>query len=275
MNPKISLIICTYNRRDLVPRAIESALAQEGVDLEVIVVDDCSDDGTVGYLQERYGSQIKVARTNVNSGVSTATNVGYQQSTGEYIALLGDDDYWEDPRKLAKQLKVMKENPRIGVSGTWWVELREGGERVEKTPLSPRSRYFLKERMLAGGGIVAGSTALITKRAWDAVGGMDEKHVRGTDSDIFRRILIKGFDVRVLPYITTIGDVSHGHRMTNSDEIYSLTKHRHSQLRSLAKHAFFWPLYPRAFLVRIMRILKLSSLIFFIKTGWRRPRTKR
>lgn len=256
MNSKISVIICTYNRRDLVPRAIENALAQEDVSLEVIVVDDCSDDGTVGYLQERYGSQIKVASTNINSGVSTATNVGFQQSTGEYIALLGDDDYWEDSHKLAKQLQVMKNNPRIGVIGTWWVELREGGERVKKTPMPPKSRYFLKEQMLAGGGVVCGSTPLICRQAWDAVGGMDETQPKGTDSDLFRRIALSGYDINLLHEVTTVVDVSHNlPRMTPLSDKINLVRSIKGHINVLRKSNVIFLVYPRALFVRLKRLM--------------------
>lgn len=253
------MIICSYNRKKLVPRAIDSALAQEGVDLEVIVVDDCSDDGTFEYLRERYGSRVKVARTKVNSGVSTATNIGYQESAGQYIALLGDDDYWEDPRKLEKQLMVMEDNPRIGVSGTWWIELREGGERVEKTPTLSKSRYFLKERMLAGGGVVCGSTPLITRQAWDAVGGMDEKQLKGTDSDLFRRVALSGFDVNVLRDITTVVDVSHGlARMTPVQTRERVKKALNSHWHITKKYYRSYLCHPRALAVRLRSMIKLA-----------------
>lgn len=256
------------------PRAIESALAQEGVDLEVIVVDDCSDDGTVEYLQERYGSDIKVASTNVNSGVSTATNIGYQQSTGEHISLLGDDDYWQDPCKLTKQLRVIKDNPRIGVVGTWWVELREGGERVEKTPVPPKSQYFLKERMLAFGGVVCGSTPLICRQAWDAVGGMDEKHVKGTDSDLFRRIILSGYEVSVLHEITTVVDVSHGMpRMTPSKNLDSSRRHLQSHLRVLFTHFSVYFLYPRAMFIRLSLVFR--AVVSLLSAKWHKSKYKK
>lgn len=268
MNPKVSVIICTYNRKNLAPRAVNSALAQENIDLEVIAVDDCSNDGTFECLQESYGSRIKVVSTKVNSGVATASNVGFQYSTGAYIALLGDDDYWEDSQKLAKQLQMMKDNPRIGVSGTWWVELQEGGARIEKTPMLPKSRYFFVERMLARGGVICGSTSLIAWQAWKAVGGMDEKQLKGTDSDLFRRITLSGYDCRILHEITTVVDVSHNYsRMTPSQDRAQIVRAISANKEVLKKHFVCYLKYPRALLIRIrsmgtlfLRLLSLGRL---------------
>lgn len=259
MGIQVSLIICTYNRKGLVVRAIESAFAQDAVNCEVIVVDDCSSDGTFEYIQKQYGDKIKLVSTDQNSGVATATNVGYSHSSGKYIALLGDDDYWEDPRKLAKQLLVMEDNRRIGVSGTWWVELREGGERVEKTLMPPKSRYFLKERMLAGGGVVCGSTPLITRQAWDAVGGMDEKQLKGTDSDLFRRIAFAGYDVNVLNEVTTVVDLSHGApRMTPLSDKKNIGRSIKGNINVLRKNNVIFFVYPRALFVRVKRLMNCS-----------------
>lgn len=266
MNPKVSLIICTHNRKNLAPRAIDSALAQVDIALEVIVVDDCSNDGTFEYLQESYGSRIKVVSTKVNSGVSTATNVGYQHSAGAYIALLGDDDYWGDSRKLAKQFQLMKDNPRIGVSGTWWVELRKSGERVKKKPVLPKSRYFLIERMLAAGGVICGSTPLITRQAWDTVGGMDEKQPKGTDSDLFRRIALSGYEIRLLHELTTVVDASHEYRrMTPRSDKRSLIKSMKGNIRILKKNNVTFFFYPRAFLVRVKRLIICFLKFIFLR----------
>lgn len=264
MHRLVSVIICTYNRKELVPRAIESALAQEEVDIEITVVDDCSTDGTYEYLQNRYGDRIKVAKTETNSGVSTATNLGYRHSSGKYIALLGDDDYWEDPLKIAKQLKVMENEPHVGVTGTWWIELQGGERRVRKTPVRPKSRYFLKERMLMGGGVVCGSTPLITREAWESVGGMDYKQKKGTDSDLFRRITLAGYDVNILHEVTTVVDVGHAlERMTPVTDINSKRRHLHGHLQVLSKHFFVYLIYPRSLVRRLRSVLRaLFSLSY-------------
>ena len=253
-------------------RAIKSALGQRYVSVEVIVVDDCSSDGTNEYLINTFGSAITLVRTQHNSGVAAATNLGYGKCSSDYIALLGDDDYWQDPKKLIKQVQVMEQNPQVGVTGTWWVELHDGGERLEKKPTVPKSRYRLRERVLASGGLICGSTPLIAKRAWRTAGGMDEQLPRGTDSDLFRRIVIGGFQARVLDDITTVVDISHGSmRMTYAGGIQALARHRESQLRIIHKYAFLWAMYPRAFAFRATLVVKQSLRMLYLisRQPWR------
>ena len=86
-NPKVSVVIPTYNRAGTVPRAIESVLAQTFTDLEVIVVDDGSSDDTGKVLGERFGERIRYF-AQVNQGASIARNRGIEEARGEWIAFL-------------------------------------------------------------------------------------------------------------------------------------------------------------------------------------------
>ena len=107
MNPKVSVIIPTYDRAGKVQNAIESVLGQTFTDLEVIVVDDGSSDGTGKILQETYGDRIRYfAQT--NQGVSAARNKGLAEARGEWIALLDSDDFWEK-EKLEWQFKALEQ----------------------------------------------------------------------------------------------------------------------------------------------------------------------
>src|SRR5262245_53087323 len=87
--PRISVIIPTHNRPQLLPRAVESAFAA-GTDVEVVVVDDASTDETAAVCKTLDG--IKYVRVESNQGVAGARNVGLLSSTADYIALLDDDD---------------------------------------------------------------------------------------------------------------------------------------------------------------------------------------
>ena len=222
--PLISVIICTRNRRELVVRAIESVLAQQCVNVEVIVVDDCSDDGTSDALLEQYGERISVIRLHENKGVAYATNRGFGRSKGEFLALLGDDDYWTDTEKLQKQLAMFEVGgARLGVVGTWWTDIAGANETYAREPEEPEN---WASKLLQGGGVICGSTPLISRVAWEAAGGLDERMPRGTDSDLFRRIILVGYSGRILREHTTVVDTSHGlSRMTTGRGIAEARRH--------------------------------------------------
>ncbi|MGB7730546.1 MAG: glycosyltransferase family A protein, partial [Candidatus Acidiferrum sp.] len=113
MNPKVSVIIPTYERAEKVQRAIESVLGQTVTDFEVIVVDDGSSDGTGNVLAEKFGDRIRYyAQT--NQGVSVTRNRGVQEARGEWVAFLDSDDLWEKD-KLESQLDALERiTPQCG-----------------------------------------------------------------------------------------------------------------------------------------------------------------
>jgi glycosyltransferase involved in cell wall biosynthesis len=110
---EVSVIIPTYNRRDLLPRAIDSVLAQTHRVDEIIVVDDGSTDGTADMLQARYGERVKHVWQS-NAGVSAARNHGLRLARGRYLALLDSDDEWL-PEKTALQMAFLESRPDFGM----------------------------------------------------------------------------------------------------------------------------------------------------------------
>lgn len=104
--PSVSVVISTYNRVQLLPRAIESA-QHAGSDLEVIVVDDCSTDETPKLCARL--ENIRYVRLESNGGLANGRNVGIAESASEFIAFLDDDDL-RLPGSLDKQLRVLHEN---------------------------------------------------------------------------------------------------------------------------------------------------------------------
>lgn len=106
---KVSVIIPTYNREKTLLRAINSVLNQTHKDIELIIVDDNSNDGTERLINNIKDCRIKYIKHNRNLGGSAARNTGILSATGEYIAFQDSDDEWL-PNKLSEQLACLKTN---------------------------------------------------------------------------------------------------------------------------------------------------------------------
>ena len=103
----ISVVLPTYNRAQLLPRAIRSVLSQTTRDLELIVVDDCSTDGTETVVRALKDDRVRYMRSPGNLGPAGARNLGIRAAAGAYIAFQDSDDAWR-PEKLEKQLSALK-----------------------------------------------------------------------------------------------------------------------------------------------------------------------
>lgn len=113
MKPKISVVIATYYRNDLVQDAIESVLDQEYEPVELIVVDD-SGEGHAEPVLQQYEGDLQAIIRDENGGWGRAYTAGIETATGEYIHLLDDDDYFLDG-KLTQSLRAIENNPDAGV----------------------------------------------------------------------------------------------------------------------------------------------------------------
>ena len=116
---KISVAVITYNQEDTISQALDSILMQKGdFDLEVVVGEDCSTDGTWDICQsyaERYPNVVRLLPKTHNQGIMTNFARVVKSCTGDYVAILAGDDYWCDEQKLWKQLCYMQDHPEFGV----------------------------------------------------------------------------------------------------------------------------------------------------------------
>jgi glycosyltransferase involved in cell wall biosynthesis len=108
------VVVPTYNRAGLVERAVRSVLAQTVEELEVLVVDDASTDGTGRVVEALADARIRYVRHPEKRGGARARNTGIDLATGDYVAFLDSDDEWL-PRKIEAQLDVFAEaGERVG-----------------------------------------------------------------------------------------------------------------------------------------------------------------
>lgn len=108
-HPLVSVIIPAYNRINTLPASVNSVLTQTYDHLELIIVDDGSDDGTDAYVKELTDSRVKYIKSNENNGPSAARNLGVKLAQGEYVAFHDSDDEWL-PDKLEKQMRLFQDS---------------------------------------------------------------------------------------------------------------------------------------------------------------------
>ena len=222
--PLVSVLIGTYNRDNLIYRCLDSILAQNYENIEIIIINDCSTDNTVEVLSEyvhKYPKKIQFFNNKENKGIAYNSNLAYSKSKGKYLALVGDDDEWFDKDKIRKQIEAFNQNRNLGIVSTFWNDVKNSKILKEHKPVVEEN-YLCQ--ILKGNGVYCGSTVLISKKAWDAVNGFDERVPRGTDSDLFRSIIAKKFKTQILEFISTNVYIDDHPRMTPTKSTKSLKK---------------------------------------------------
>lgn len=111
MNDLVSIIMPSYNCGKYVEETIRSVQAQTYANWEIIFVDDCSNDGSIGKVLDikRVEPRIHVFQNSTNNGAAVSRNTALRNAKGRWIAFLDSDDLWE-PTKLEKQVRFMEEN---------------------------------------------------------------------------------------------------------------------------------------------------------------------
>jgi glycosyltransferase involved in cell wall biosynthesis len=187
-SPLVSVVIPTHNRSGLLTLTLRSALRQHGVDLEVIVIDDGSTDDTAAAVARIGDPRVRYVRHATALGVSTARNHGIEESRGDWIAFLDDDDLWA-PDKLASQLEA------AGSSATWVytgdVEMDARQRVIAGSPPPPPSvvvRRLPRASLVPGGcsGVIA------TRKSVTSAGSFDPAFVSLADWDLWIRLARTG-----------------------------------------------------------------------------------
>jgi glycosyltransferase involved in cell wall biosynthesis len=126
----VSIVIPTYNRREYIAAALDSALSQTYPNLEAIVVDDGSTDDTKSEVARYTDPRVKYFFKK-NEGVAVARNFALGRATGEFIAFLDSDDIWL-PWKLEAQMELFRRHPEVGLVWTDMSTFEKPGELLER-----------------------------------------------------------------------------------------------------------------------------------------------
>lgn len=143
MSELVSIITPSYKTAKFIKETIESVIAQTYQNWEMIIVDDCSKDGTKEIIESYNDERIKYYENEVNSGAAVSRNKALAIAKGKWIAFLDSDDLWE-PQKLEKQIEFMKSNKYI-FSYTKYVQIDEDSNLIGKEVFGPKK--ISKRRM--------------------------------------------------------------------------------------------------------------------------------
>ena len=199
---RVSVIIPTYNRADLLPTAISSVLAQTYTDWELIVVDDASTDNTMEVIKEweAKDSRIRSISLNINSGgPAHPKNVGVESARGEFIAFLDHDDEWL-PEKLKKQVAVFASSPRIGLVTCEAYVVDDTGEIRGREIIPEIPKEGIIPAVLRKSFMFSNSSLVIPRVVIDHLGPRDESPNIGNaeDREYELRIASAGYEFGVV-----------------------------------------------------------------------------
>jgi glycosyltransferase involved in cell wall biosynthesis len=244
ISPLVSVIIPAYNAENFIEITLKSVLNQTYENIEVLVIDDGSQDRTAEIVT-RFKQQDEriILLQQLNAGVAAARNLGIAKSKGEYIAPIDADDIWY-PQKLEKQIKCLESADKfVGLVYCWSLEIDENDVIIGEYELSFYQTIYITEgsvypALVYRNFICNASVPLIRRECFDKIGGYNSefraKNGQGCeDWDIYLRIA-EHYEFRVVPeflvgYRQVTGSMSRSYMvMANGYEMMmaeSQTKH--------------------------------------------------
>ena len=184
-DPRISVVIPTYNSRHFVGRAITSSLGQTLPPAEIIVIDDGSTDGTREFIQKEFGDRV-VYLYQDNQGEGAARNAGIQASSGEWLSFLDADDWWV-PEKLELQMAQIEKYPTASMVACGASYCSLDGEEMSQIHLpKPFTARTIREGLKLHS--IFPVSTLVRREVFDRVGGFAEGLPLGADREMWARV---------------------------------------------------------------------------------------
>lgn len=198
--PIFSVIIPTFNRGKVIRRSIDSVLKQTFTDIELIVIDDGSNDNTESVVKDFHDSRLHYLKNEKNEGANHARNMGIRVARGKYFSFLDSDDEWL-PNKLLRVYEKFLSDEEIGCVYDRAGILDNQGKIV---PIHEDilEGYIYKEA-LTKGYITSMSFLSVKRECFDVLGGFDESFTHCQDDEICLR-LASAFKFGLIPEVLGI-----------------------------------------------------------------------
>lgn len=193
-SPSVSVVLPVRDGERFLRDAIESVLTQTLSDLELIVVDDGSEDGTSRVLAGVADPRLRLLSRS-REGLVPALRAGIAEARADYVARMDADDVSE-PERLRRQIEVLERRPRVGMVATWTIVIDGHGRELRREVL-PAEHVDLARRLLLRNPFQHGSV-LLRRDALAAAGGYRADYGANEDYDLWRR-LARSWELACVP----------------------------------------------------------------------------
>lgn len=198
MTPRLSVVLPVYAGRAHVEQAVASVLEQTFGDFELLVLDDCSPDESAAIASASGDPRIRVVRNERNLGQVATLNRGLREARGKYVARLDQDDLCL-PTRFEREVEILDNEPSVAVVGTWVDVVDEHGRRIDALRTRMDDRATTLQLILENRLPLAHPSVMFRLAPVLDAGGYDEAIRYCEDMDLWRRLVLAGHELRVVP----------------------------------------------------------------------------
>ncbi len=241
---KVSVVIPCHNREESVERAVRSVLGQTISEIEVIAVDDASEDATLTALHWIDDPRLTILPLKQRSGAAAARNHGAKHATAPWLAFQDSDDFWH-PEKLEAQLETAENSSAI--ANFCRMDVYQGNRLISHVPAAEMNLSGDLSKAILRDSFISTQTVLIRTEKFHAIGGMDPDLRALDDWDM----MIKLAQLGPIDFVDRVLVDQH---MSENSMTHDRVKQLEAQIRILRTHDALLSRYPRIKAVHLNRI---------------------
>lgn len=246
-NPLVSVIIPTHDRKEYVVKAINSVLSQTYKNIEIIIIDDCSTDGTHQVISDlcKQNNRIFLIKNSVNLGPAESANRGIDCSRGKYIAILDDDDVWCEAKKLQKQVSFLETHVGHVLVGGGVIRVSKEGKELSRYLPIEHDNDIRKAILIDN--VFAHSTVLFTRESWKQAQGYQKDLQYFADWDLWLKLGKLGSFYNFQEFFCYYLDQQHGKNRNSHD--YKIRRRLLANIGLRKKYKQYYPGYAKSILL--------------------------
>jgi hypothetical protein len=196
-SPRVTVLLTVHNGASYIEASLQSLLAQTFEDVELLVVDDASLDGTAELVERLGDPRVRLHRNDRNLGIPASANVGLELARGSYVARADHDDL-SHPRRLELEVAALDANSKLAVVGTWFDVIDADGRVLAQPRADIRDFVDFVYLLLIDRSPLHQPTTMFRREAVLKLGGYDEEMHIAEDKDLWRRLALARCGAQVI-----------------------------------------------------------------------------